>query len=221
MPALDAAAIETWVFDLDNTLYPASCNLFAQVDHLIGAYIAERFDLDRAEARRRQKAWFHKYGTTLRGLMIEHGVDPVEYMTYVHAIDLSPIRADPVMEAALGRLPGRKLVFTNASVAHAERVMDRLGIGHHFEAIYDVVAADYIPKPDPRPYTKFAALHGVEPTRACMVEDIARNLVPAAALGMTTVWVRGEGRHPARDAVTQASIHHTVDDLGPWLAGLV
>lgn len=222
-PSLDASGIETWIFDLDNTLYPASSNLFAQVDHLIGRFIAEAFDLTFEAARRRQKEYFRQFGTTLRGLMIRHGVDPVTFLDYVHRIDLSPVQRDPLLDRVLGALPGRKLIYTNASETHANRVMDRLGVRRHFEGVYDIVAAGYVPKPERTAYEEMVARFGIDPGRACMIEDMARNLVPAAALGMTTVWLStGDGPAWSRpDAATRRFIHHTIDDLPAWLGGLV
>ncbi|QQP88673.1 pyrimidine 5'-nucleotidase [Skermanella sp. TT6] len=217
------SGIDVWIFDLDNTLYPASSNLFAQIDQRMTEFIGERFDLPWDEARRRQKQFFRDYGTTLRGLMTEHDVDPIEFMDYVHDIDVTPVIPSPELDQALERLPGRKIVYTNGSCRHADNVLARLGIARHFDVIYDIVAAGYVPKPDPRPYGELVERHGIEPRRACMVEDIARNLVPAAALGMTTVWVRTEAdfARPDRGGVGHGDhIHHAVDDLIEWLVGL-
>ena len=131
----DLAHIDTWIFDLDNTLYPSSSHLFDQVSQRIGDYIATAFEVDREEAYKLQKGYFREYGTTLRGLMLKHGMDPTPFLDYVHDIDLAPIARGDTLEAALGRLPGRKLVFTNADAPYAKRVMARLGIGHHFSDI--------------------------------------------------------------------------------------
>ncbi|MBP2231427.1 putative hydrolase of the HAD superfamily [Azospirillum agricola] len=209
-----------WIFDLDNTLYPASCNLFAQVDRRISEFIAEHFGIPFAEARDRQKRFFRDYGTTLRGLMTEHDVDPVAYMDYVHDIDVTGVQPSAVLAGALDRLPGRKIIFTNGSVRHAENVAGRLGILGRFEAVFDIAAAGYLPKPDPRPYATLVERHGIDPTRACMVEDIARNLVPAHALGMKTVWVRGELEYEKAGVGTGSHIDHSVDDLPDWLAAV-
>lgn len=207
-----------WIFDLDNTLYPASCNLFAQVDRRIGEYIARHFDIPFEQARLQQKRFFREYGTTLNGLMAEHRVDPIDYMDYVHDIDVSSVQPSALLIAALDRLPGRKVIYTNGSTRHAENVAGRLGVLDRFEAIYDIVAADYRPKPDPRPYTDLIARHGIDPARACMVEDIARNLAPAHALGMTTVWLRGEKDYERAGVEDGQHIDHQVDDLPRWLA---
>lgn len=210
------AHCEVWVFDLDNTLYPASCNLFAQVDRLIGRFVQELLEVDEAEARRIQKQYFREHGTTLCGLMRHHNVDPAEFLEYVHAIDLSPVAPSPALDAALARLPGRKLVFTNGSVRHAENVLNRLGVTHHFEGVFDIVAAEYRPKPDPETYRALLRRHGVNPRAATMFEDLPANLRPAAALGMTTVLVRTDAEW-AQDGADGDYIHHVTDDLVAWL----
>ncbi len=213
-------AAETWIFDLDNTLYPAASNLFAQVDVRIGAFIGNLLDLDPVAARTLQKQYFRDYGTSLRGLMERHGVDPEAYMAFVHDIDVTAVAPSPALDQALSRLEGRKIIFTNGSVAHAERVTDRLGVARHFEAVFDIAAADYVPKPEPAVYDQLVDRHDIEPRRAVMVEDIARNLVPAAALGMATVWVRSGSRWGA-DGADGDHVHHVIDDLAAWLEALV
>lgn len=210
-------SVDVWIFDLDNTLYPASSNLFPQIERRMGAFIAETFGLDADAARARQKAYFRRHGTTLRGLMVEDGIAPDAFLAYVHDIDLAAIAADPVLDRALGRLPGRKLIFTNGSRAHAEGVCARLGVRRHFEAIFDIAAASYIPKPDPEAYRTLLACHGIDPRGACMVEDMARNLVPAAALGMRTVWVRTPAEWGAPVGDEASSVHWTIDGLTAWL----
>lgn len=208
-----------WVFDLDNTLYPAACNLFVQVDRRIQQYIMDMFDAGPEEARTIQKSFFHEYGTTLNGLMTNHGVDPSGYLAYVHDIDVSPVQPDPALDAVLARLPGRKLVYTNGSVSHAERVMERLGVSRHFGGIFDIVAANYVPKPEPAAFDAFIKRYAVEPSRAVMVEDIARNLAPAHARGMTTVWIRSD-HHWSGGSETDPHIHHVIDDLADWLTAI-
>ena len=141
VPPLDPATVETWVFDLDNTLYPARSNLFSQVSARMTQYIQDRFGLEPDNARELQRALFRRHGTTLRGLMTEHAVDPDAFLAFVHDIDVSPIDPSPRLDALLAALPGRKMVFTNGSVPHAERIMARLGIGRHFDTVFDIVAA--------------------------------------------------------------------------------
>ena len=208
-----------WVFDLDNTLYPAHCRLFDQIDRRMGEFISGLLGLDFPAARRIQKDYFHHYGTTLRGLMDNHGVDPDDFLTYVHEIDLSVVPESPALVAVLGRLAGRKLVFTNGPHSHAKTVLERLGVQGHFDGIFDVADAGYIPKPDPECYLALIASHDIDPKGAILFEDIARNLAPAADLGMTTVLVTSAVDpdtlpDPPEDA---DHIHHVTDDLVGWL----
>jgi len=216
LPTVDDPADHVWVFDLDNTLYPASCNLFKQVDARMAAFIAELLSITEDEARALQKRYYRTFGTTLRGLMLEHKITPHSFLEFVHAIDVSPVPCNPALDIALGALQGRKLIFTNGSIRHAENVLERIGIAHHFEAIFDIVAADYVPKPDPAPYQAFLRQHAVVPALACMLEDLPRNLVPAATLGMTTVLVKGTHELTEIDAAGD-HIHHVTDDLVAWL----
>ena len=213
------AEADAWVFDLDNTLYPASSNLFDQIDHNITTFIAENLQLKWKDAYRVQKTYFHEHGTTMRGLMDRHGIDPAEFLEYVHDIKLSPVNPAPTLERALNRLSGRKIIFTNGSTDHAQRVMARLGVGHHFEAVFDIVESDYVPKPEPTVYARLVERYRINPTTTVMVDDIARNLAPAAALGMTTVWVR-TGSQWGSDQSDGKHIHHVVDDLAHWLDDL-
>lgn len=208
--------IDTWIFDLDNTLYPASCRLFDQIDVKIGAFVSNLLGIDAAEARRIQKAYFYEYGTTLRGLMSEHKVAPEAFLDFVHDIDHSPVPANRLLDEALHALPGRKLIFTNGSVAHAENVMNRLGVAHHFEGVFDIVAAEYRPKPDPETYNALLRRHAVDPRTATLFEDLPQNLLPAHALGMTTILVKtdAEWAQPGADG---DHIHHMTDDLVLWL----
>jgi putative hydrolase of the HAD superfamily len=211
-------AIETWIFDLDNTLYPASCRLFDQIHARMQRFIGERLELSPEAALAVQKSYFRQYGTTLRGLMTVDKIDPHEFMRFVHAVDLSCVPRNPALEAALAALPGRKLVHTNGSAVHAERLLVHLGIAASFSGIFDIADADFEPKPAPAGYHALLLRHRVRPETALMVEDIARNLEPAAALGMTTAWLRGTLDWAAAGA-EGAHIHYVVDDLGAFLAG--
>lgn len=211
--------VEVWVFDLDNTLYPARHNLFAQIDRRMGEFIADFLGIDAAEAKRLQKDYYYRHGTTLRGLMLEHGVAPAAFLDYVHEIDLSPIPKDLRLERALARLPGRKVIFTNADRGHAERVTRHLGIEQHFDAVFDIADSDYLPKPERRAYRLLVERLAIAPERALMIEDIARNLEPAAELGMTTALVPNP-HHWAKAGFDAAHVHHLVDDLADWLTAI-
>lgn len=216
---LDTA--DTWIFDLDNTLYPSTCNLFDQVDKKMGAFISAYLNVDLEEARRIQKQYFREHGTTLNGLMTHHGMDPADFLAFVHDIDYSPVQRDEDLVDAIRRLPGRKVIFTNGTVPHANSVLDRLGIQDEFDVFFDIVASDYVPKPNPAPYDKLLAQHDIDPTRSVMLEDIARNLEHPAKLGMVTVWVKTD-HHWSHDGAGEGDhIHHVTDDLAAWLSGYV
>jgi putative hydrolase of the HAD superfamily len=208
--------IDCWIFDLDNCLYPASADLFALIDIRMGEYIQQLLGCDHVEARRVQKCYFHAHGTTLAGLMAAHGTDPHEFLAFVHDVDLARLTADPDMVAALDRLPGRKLVFTNGDEVYARRVLERLGLANAFDGMHDIHAMNYVPKPDPRAYEAMCARHAIAPGRALFADDMARNLEPAKALGMTTVWV-DNGSEQANRAADPAFIDYHVGDIGAWL----
>ena len=215
--------IHTWVFDLDNTLYPHHLNLWQQVDGKIRDYIAKYLDITHDEAFRLQKDYYKRYGTSMRGLMTEHDMKPDDFLDFVHQIDHSPLEPNPALGAALESLPGRKLILTNGTRRHADAVMRRLGIHAHFEDVFDIVAAELKPKPSAQTYDRFLARHGVDPAKAAMFEDLARNLAVPHALGMTTVLVVPEGTREVfredwelegRDA---AHVDHVTDDLTGFL----
>ncbi len=211
-----------WLFDLDNTLYPASCNLFAQIDVRMRQFIAETLKMSEPEAYALQKKYYCEFGTTLRGLMLVHGLEPERFLSYVHDISLTALSPDPALADAVARLPGRRLIFTNGSERHARNVLDRLGLTALFDDIFDIVAADYIPKPQPETYQRLVARHGVDPRETVLFEDLARNLAPAAALGMTTVWVRNADHWTQKEVALPDDVSRHVDfeteDLARWLA---
>ncbi len=210
---------EVWIFDLDNTLYPAASRLFDQVDRNITRFICERLDLDWDDAHKIQKSYFREHGTTMRGMMSNHGTDPDDFLAFVHDIDLAAVPRDDRLDAALSRLPGRKIVFTNGSVDHAQRVMEKVGVAEHFETIFDIVASEFTPKPEPSVYQQLIDSHAIRPETAVMVEDMARNLEPAAALGMTCVWVHTENAW-GQEGSENDYVHHVTDDLTGWLTDL-
>ena len=211
--------IDAWIFDLDNTLYPASANLFAQIDTRMGAYIQRLLGIDKDAAWQVQKGFFHSHGMTLPGLMAHHGVDPREFLEDVHDVDVDVVAPHPELAALIARLPGRKFVFTNADAPYAARVLARLGLSDSFDALHDIHALDYVPKPQAPAYANLCAAHGIDPARAVFVEDMARNLIPAKAIGMTTVWIDNgseQGPDDRRD-----HIDYTITDVASWLTGVV
>ena len=207
--------IRNWIFDLDNTLYPASANLFPLIDARIGEYVQAHLKLDAEAAHRVQKGYFHAHGTTLAGLMADHGTDPRHYLDFVHDVDMSVLETNAALVEALARLPGRKLVFTNGDVTYAGKVLDRLGMAGSFEAVHDIHATAYVPKPDPLAYAGLCQAYDLDPAASLFVEDMARNLKPAKAIGMTTVWIdNGSEQGPGED---RSFIDYTITDLGQWL----
>lgn len=217
------AHVDTWVFDLDNTLYPASCRLFDQIDVKMGEFVSRTLGVSYPEAKARQKDLFYKHGTTLRGMMVEHGMEPAAFLDYVHAIDYSPVKADPHLVEAIAALPGRKLVFTNGTVRHAENVMRNLGVERLFDGIFDIVHSDYVPKPARMPYDQFVQHHAVDARRAAFFEDIARNLEVPHAMGMVTVLVTHDDNRDANHlnaGADGAHVHHRTSNLAAFLTHL-
>ena len=208
--------IRNWIFDLDNTLYPAAADLFGLIDVRMTSFIERLLGVDPVEARRIQKGYFVGRGTTLSGLMAEHDVDPHDFLEYVHDIEMDVLAEDRRLVDAVARLPGRKLIFTNGDAPYARRVLDKLGLSESFEAIHDIHACAYVPKPDPRSYAAMAEAFGIDPVESLFVEDMARNLKPAKAIGMTTVWVNNGSEHGALDASADY-IDHEITDVGLWL----
>ena len=214
--------VDTWVFDLDNTLYPSDARVWPQVDERITLYVMRLYGLDGLSARALQKHFYHRYGTTLKALMVEAQVDPHDFLDFAHDIDHSTIKLDQALGDAIERLPGRKLILTNGSRRHAENVAAKLGILDHFEDVFDIAAADFVPKPERSTYERFLARHGVDPRRSALFEDIARNLVVPHDLGMTTVLVVPRVIDPFREAfeqeaVREAHIDHITNDLAAFL----
>lgn len=214
LPAL--SHIETWIFDLDNTLYPASCDLFGLIDQRMTAYVARVAGLDLDAAYQLQKHYFRTHGTTLSGMMAEHGVDPHEFLADVHAIEMDALTEDRRLIDSIADLPGRKLIFTNGDVTYATRVLERLGLGQSFEAIHDIHAMAYQPKPHAAAYATMLQALRVDPTTALFAEDMARNLKPAKALGMATLWV-DNGSEQVDDGSAPDFIDYRTTDLGLWL----
>ncbi|MEO1206824.1 MAG: pyrimidine 5'-nucleotidase [Pseudomonadota bacterium] len=224
---VDARTFEqttTWIFDLDNTLYPADCNLFAQVDRRMGEFIAKRIGLPYEQARHLQKSYYYQYGTTLSGLMQVHKIEPQAFLDYVHDIDLTVVDAHPELADAISQLPGRKLIFTNGSRGHAERVAAKLGVLDQFEDICSIETCAFVPKPKLEAFERMASHHGVETKTAAMFEDMPHNLEVPHAMGMTTVLVHAvdPGDHPATKTIRTwdtlpEHVHHLTDDLNLFL----
>jgi putative hydrolase of the HAD superfamily len=208
--------IRDWIFDLDNCLYPASTGLFALIDERMGAYIQRLLGCDPVEAKTVQKRHFHEHGTTLAGLMKEHGVDPHHFLEDVHDIPLERVQCDERLGRLLPRLPGRRFVFTNGDAPYARRVLERIGVSDHFEGLHDVHASGYRPKPDPYGYELLCERFGIDPAFALLADDMVQNVVPAKALGMTTVWV-DNGSERGDHGFAEDAIDFRVGDIGDWL----
>jgi putative hydrolase of the HAD superfamily len=215
-----------WIFDLDNTLYPSTCNLFAEVDRRMGEFIARYLGVPFAQARHLQKSYYHQFGTTLSGLMQVHKLDPQPFLDYVHDIDLSAVPAAPELATAIGALPGRKLIFTNGSRRHAERVAEKLGVLHLIEDICDIAACQFVPKPEHDAFQRMIRRHDVAADRAAMFEDMPHNLEAPHALGMTTVLVHSDYQdHPVQKQIRTWTelprhIHYATDCLTGFLQGI-
>ena len=210
----DLRHVGTWIFDLDNTLYPSECEFMALIDERMTAFVMRETGLAHVEARALQRRYLDEHGTTLAGLVAHHGIDPHVFLDEVHDVSLDRLTPDRDLEQALKRLPGRRLVFTNGSAAHAERVLDKLGVRALFEAVFHLEAADFTPKPRPAAYHALIEAHGVDPERSAFFEDSERNLKPAADLGMTTVLVG-----PHAEVSLAPFVHHRTAQLAPFLLG--
>ena len=209
---LPKTGITDWVFDLDNTIYPAKSNLFARVAAKMTEFIMVKMDLPEAEAAALKTRLFREYGTTMRGLMTEYGMESDGFLSFVHDIDLSDVSPDLELDALLAALPGKKHIFTNGTVAHADNILGAFGVRHHFDFIFDIVAAEHEPKPAMRPYQLFLAQSGIVPEQAVMIEDMAVNLEPAAKVGMGTIWI--EHDHDWAKEGSQADyVHFKASDI--------
>ena len=208
----DLAHVEVWLFDLDNTLYPAECEFMALIEARMTEFMQRETGLPRDEAHALQKRYLHEHGTTLAGLMAHHGVDPELFLDEVHDVSMDALTPDPALREALERLPGRRLIFTNGDARHADRVLERLDLADQFEAVFHIASADYVPKPNPGTFARMVKAHDIDPGKTCFFEDSERNLAPAAGLGMTTVLV---GAHAVRSSA--AFVHYRTEKLAPFL----
>ena len=210
----DLRHVDTWLFDLDNTLYPADSGFMAQFSERMTQYVERLTGLTRDDAFRLQKQYLADYGLTLGGLIAHHGVDPKTFHEQFHDLSLEMLAHDPAMLAALARLPGRRLIFTNADEVHAARVLDRLGLDHLFDGVFHIGSADYVGKPDASAFAKIVSTHAIDAAQTAFFEDSERNLKPAADLGMTTVLVGASA-----PASTADFIHYKTDNLVSFLTG--
>jgi len=209
----DLAHIDTWLFDLDNTLYPAESGFMGQVEQRMTDFVMQVTGLAREPAYALQKQYLAEHGLTLRGLMLNHGVDPADFHALFHDLSLEALAHDADLLAALDRLPGRRLIFTNADAVHAERVLSHLGLHHLFDDVFHIDSFGFRPKPDPAAFVQMIEDHGLAPSATAFFEDSERNLAPAAELGMTTVLV---GAHaPASSA---PFVQHRTEKLAPFLS---
>jgi putative hydrolase of the HAD superfamily len=221
----DFAHVNTWVFDLDNTLYPHESRIWPQVDERITLYLSDMFGFDALSARALQKYYYHHYGTTLKGLMEEHGINAQEFLEFAHTIDLTHLEAAVPLSDAISALSGRKLIMTNGSRQHAENISLKLGIREHFEDIFDIASANFVPKPEMAAYDTFLERHNVDPKTSAMFEDVAKNLITPHALGMKTVLVLPQTPDPFREsheqiAVDEPYVHCVTHDLAAFLVSI-
>jgi putative hydrolase of the HAD superfamily len=211
----DLRHVTTWLFDLDNTLYPLETGLGVDISERITTYVEGLTGLPRDAARTLQKRYLDEHGLTLRGLMLHHGVDPNEFHDTFVDLSLEVLARDPALICGIERLPGRRIVFTNADAGHARRVMAHLGLDHLFHEVFHIESADFIPKPDPEAFRRLIAAHALDPATTAFFEDRAMNLEPAKALGMTTVLV-GLGA----ESVSAPFVDHRAPTLAPFLASI-
>jgi putative hydrolase of the HAD superfamily len=210
--------IDTWIFDLDLTLYSPEANIMAQVRDRIALFVEGYFKIGSDEAHGIRHRYWKQYGTTLGGLMAEHHVDPHQYLDFVHDVDLAKLTRCDTLRGHISALPGRKLIFTNADLPYAQRVLQARGLNDAFEDVFDIHRMEHRPKPDPVSYRAMCDQLDVDPLRALFVEDSAHNLVPAKAMGMTTIWVKHAGEADSGEHAIH--IDHEIADLTEWLAGL-
>ena len=185
-------SIKYWIFDLDNTLYSGKTKVFEQVDKRMSKYISGKLNISIEEAKKVQKNYFHKYNTTLNGMIINHKIDQNEFLEFVHDINIDFLQKDPALGKEIEKLDGKKIIFTNGSRKHAINVSKQIGIDQLFDDIFDIVDAEFIPKPLLEPYEKLVKKHKIDPKLCVLVEDIARNLKPAYEMGMKTVWIEND-----------------------------
>ncbi|RZO49227.1 MAG: pyrimidine 5'-nucleotidase [Candidatus Pelagibacterales bacterium] len=209
-------SIKYWIFDLDNTLYSGKTKVFEQVDKKMTQYISEKLNVSPEEAKKIQKDYFYKYNTTLNGMIKNHKVDANEFLEFVHDINIDFLQKDLKLSEEIKKLKGKKIIFTNGSRKHALNVTQKIGIDHHFDDIFDIVDAEFVPKPSIEPYIKLVKKHKIDPKLCVLVEDIARNLKPAYEMGMKTIWI--ENDEPwARKFSDSNFVNYKTNDLSEFL----
>ena len=181
--------IDTWIFDLDNTLYSADSGIFQQVHQLMGKFIQEFLNIDLQKAKEIQKKYYKEHGTTLRGLMDNYGVDPDHFLEEVHKLDYSIVSSNDKLNEELKKLKGKKIIYTNANMTHTLNVLERIKLSNFFDEIFDIKMANYIPKPEIKPYEQIIKDFDLNPSTSAMFDDIAKNLVPAKKVGFTSIWI--------------------------------
>ena len=213
--------IDTWIFDLDNTLYSADSGIFQQIHQLMGKFIVEHLNVNINEAKNIQRKYYKKHGTTLRGLMDNHGTDPDSFLEEVHKLDYSIVNPNLKLAKNLENLNGKKFIFTNANKKHADSILAKLQIANLFEGIFDIQMANYIPKPEIQTYEKLIETYNINPNETIMFDDIAKNLVPACKIGFTTVWIDVGHENFSDDiASSKKYLDHQTKDLPNWLSNI-
>ena len=208
--------IKYWLFDLDNTLYSGDTKVFDQVDKKMSLFISDKLNVTEEEAKKIQKDYFHEYNTTLNGMIKNHKIDAQEFLEFVHDVDLGFLKEDTELQNELTNLQGKKFIFTNGSKAHAANVTKRIGIQNMFSGVFDIVDADFFPKPSIVPYKKIIEKYGIDPQYCIFIEDIARNLRPANELGMKTVWIINDEPWAAKFS-NENFINYKTDNLSDFL----
>lgn len=217
--SLNLNKINSWIFDLDNTLYHPSLKIFEEIDSRMQKFISLRLGISLKKAWMLQKEYFRKYGATLKGLMKFHQIDPKQFLDYVQKIDLEKIKVNPELKSALAKLNGTKIVYTNSTKNYANRILKRLGLKKSFDGIFDIIDANYIPKPSDRSYKMLLKNFNLIPEESIIFEDLPQNLVPASKLGMKTVWVKNEETQNLRNNYA-LSINFTTKNLTKWIQKL-
>jgi putative hydrolase of the HAD superfamily len=208
--------VKFWIFDLDNTLYPASTNLFPKIDKLMTSFITEHLKVDNEEAVKIKNEYFQKHGTTLNGLIKHHNVDPHHFLEFVHNIDYNSLTKNEKLNKEIKNLPGKKIIFTNGSKKHAKNVVTNLQLDENLFSIFDIIDADFIPKPERSPYEKLIKKYNIIPEQSIFFEDIAKNLKPAHELGMKTAWMINEDKW-AKQGHDEDHVHFKIKELDHFL----